>query len=908
MWWRRRDADDFADEVASHLEHEEARLRATGMSPDAARREARRAFGNPTRSVERVRDAARWRLAGTLWQDARYAARLMRRGPGFTATATLVLSLGIGVNTALFSIVNALFFTPLPVERPEELVYFYSVNEWGVPRNFMSPDQVSFFREQGQDILEFSSHWPVGWRLSADDETSVVYGEFVDPNYFDILGVRTALGRTLGPAEDDPSNPELAAVISHDLWTRRFRAAPDILGKEIRLDQKFFRIVGVAEPGFEGLTDPLNPRHFWVTGTQYTGRSRQPADGPFARMKPEVTFEDVKAFVAAKTPLLREILLARAMDRPGDYYERYRQQIRASSFRVEHATDVVDPRDPDSTLIPPAMLAALSSVVGLVLLIASANIAGLLLARGVTRTGEVAVRRAMGAGGARLARQLVTESVLLTTLGGALGLAVAWNLVELFTRLTPSRFAFDVALDWRVLAFAALVCVVTGVLVGLAPALQALRVNVLEALGSGIVGSRTARGSIRRWVVIPQIGLSLVLLLVAGVHVRALMGIELTDRGYQTSDGFVVSIGRWEPRIDVFARAQMTPEERRQQQEDGARKVRDFNRNVLQRVADLPGVSSVAIAASLPHSSYAPSLRPLATQLPLSGATPAEAGAIRSVVSDAYFDVMDMTLVRGRPFDSRDSLYRPKVAIVSESLERELGRGVPLIGRHVGFQDAQDGNVEWLEVIGVVGDVRPVLDDRPPLPVVYVSLMQQWQGTARNLIVRGYGGDATALADPVKRAVIGADAFAEAYEARTMEQVVGEILYPRRLAAGILATAGLIGMALASIGLYGVVSFSVARRRREIGIRSTLGAGRRDILALILREGAVVAGVGCGAGLALGVLALRLTAGLIPDLPTVDVLAFVAVPAALVLVVLAACYVPARRAARVDPAEVLRSL
>jgi ABC-type antimicrobial peptide transport system permease subunit len=201
-----------------------------------------------------------------------------------------------------------------------------------------------------------------------------------------------------------------------------------------------------------------------------------------------------------------------------------------------------------------------------------------------------------------------------------------------------------------------------------------------------------------------------------------------------------------------------------------------------------------------------------------------------------------------------------------------------------------------------------VLDDRPPLPVVYVSLMQQWQGTARNLIVRGYGGDATALADPVKRAVVGADAFAEAYGARTMEQIVAEILYPRRLAAGILGTAGVIGLTLASIGLYGVVSFSVARRRREIGIRATLGASRRDILALILREGAVVAGIGCAAGLALGVLALRLTAGLIPDLPTVDVLAFVAVPAALTLVVLAACYVPARRAARVDPAEVLRSL
>ena len=848
-----------------------------------------------------------------LVHDIRYALRLMRRGPGFTATAILVLSLGIGVNTALFSIVNALFFKPLPVERPEELVYFYEVSQYGVARHYFQPDHAQYLEEPGRDTFELGNSWQLTVPFSADEETTLVSGEHVSSNYFALLGVAPALGRVLGPEEGDPSSPDLAMVISHRLWMRRFGGADDALGKEVRLSDQFFRmffrIVGVAPPGFDGLSSPVSPTDFWVTYTQRTGQPESWfAQGPFARLKAGTSLDTLRAFLAAKTPLLREVLLARAIDRPGDYYDRYRQSVRALSFRVERATDVVDPRDPDSTLIPPAMLAALSSVVGLVLLIASANIAGLLLARGVTRTGEVAVRRAMGAGGARLARQLVTESVLLTTLGGALGLAVAWNLVELFTRLTPSRFAFDVALDWRVLAFAALVCVVTGVLVGLAPALQALRVNVLEALGSGIVGSRTARGSIRRWVVIPQIGLSLVLLLVAGVHVRALVGIELTDRGYQTSDGFVVSIGRWEPRIDVFTRAQMTPEERRQQQEDDARKVRDFNRNVLQRVTDLPGVSRVAIAASLPHASYTPSLRPLATQLPLSGTAPAEAGAIRSVVSDDYFDVMDMTLLRGRPFDGRDSLYRPKVAIVSESLERELGRGVPLIGRHVGFQDAQDGNVEWLEVIGVVNDVRPVLDDRPPLPVAYVSLMQQWRGTARNLIVRGYGGDATALADPVKRAVVGADAFAEAYEARTMEQIVAEMGYPGRLAAGILGTAGVIGLTLASIGLYGVVSFSVARRRREIGIRATLGASRRDILALILREGAVVAGIGCAAGLALGVLALRLTAGLIPDLPTVDVLAFVAVPAALTLVVLAACYVPARRAARVDPAEVLRSL
>ena len=907
MWWRRRDADDFADEVASHLEHEEARLRAAGMSPDAARREARRVFGNPTRSVERVRDAAQWRLASTLWQDARYALRLMRRAPGFTATAILVLSLGIGVNTALFSIVNALFFTPLPVERPEELVYFYTVNEAGQVMPELLGPSLEVVTERGAELLEFSSHMRTRQPLTIDDETEVTTGYLIHHSYSELLGASPALGRGL-LASDDLASPEKVMVISHDLWVRRFDSRPDVLGTEVRVQSDFFQIVGVMPEGFVGLSSPLEPAEYWVTYTQARNRPRDDyRSGPIARMKPGVTFEQVRAFLAAQVPEMK----ARAKERLASITDVARRErllatTDRTSFEVHRATDVVDPFEPRDRLLPPGMLAGLTSVVGLVLLIATANIAGLLLARGVTRTGELAVRRALGAGGVRLSRQLLVESVVLACAGGVLGLGLAWNLVALFSSTVPERLAFDVTLDWRVLVFAAVACVATGVVVGLAPALQALRVNVLDALGGGIVGSRTARGSIRRWVVIPQIGLSFVLLLVAAVHVRSLLDIEEASTGYQTTDGMVVQIGRWEPRPSSLTGPRMTVAERQQWNEEEARRVREFNRNVLDRVGALPNVSRAAIAASLPLRASLSQLASIMAKSDYDTGGRASASAWRSVVSHDYFEVMDMTLLAGRAFDDRDSLYRSKVALVSASLQQVLGRN--LIGESIGFVETQQGrDVEWLEVIGVVNDVLPVLQDQPARPRVYVPLLQQWRGSALYLLVQG-AGDRQALARDVKRAVVASDTYAEVYGVQAMTQVVDEILYPRRLAAGILATAGLIGLTLASIGLYGVVSFSVARRRREIGIRATLGASRRDILALILREGVVVAAIGCAAGLALGVLALRLTAGLIPDLPTVDVLAFVGVPAALTLVVLAACYIPARRAARVDPADVLRSL
>jgi predicted permease len=417
------------------------------------------------------------------------------------------------------------------------------------------------------------------------------------------------------------------------------------------------------------------------------------------------------------------------------------------------------------------------------------------------------------------------------------------------------------------------------------------------------------RTRLRHGIVIPQVALSLVLLLVAAVHVRALLAIERADPGYRTEGSIVFTIGRWEPREPFGARAGRTREEAQQAQEKEAATIRAFNRAVLERVGSLPQVDAYAIAAGLPVSSGYASLESVITQDAYNAGEAPRGSAMKTVVSDGYFDAMGMRLLRGRTFDARDAPYEQfgrHAAVISESVARALWPAGDALGQSLSFlSDSPGQQIHWLEVIGIVNDVRPVLHEDVARPRVYVSLGQQWRGSARSLVVRGRGDQAALIRD-VKAAVVGADAFAEVSRVQTMEQVVGEILYPRRIAAAVLTAAGLIGLLLASIGLYGVMAYSTAQRMREIGIRATLGAERRDIIGLVLREGAIIMAAATAAGFAIALLALRATSNLLPDLPAVDVLSFIAVPAALAAIIGTACVIPARRAASVDPAQVLR--
>ncbi|HEX5215629.1 MAG TPA: ADOP family duplicated permease [Vicinamibacterales bacterium] len=837
--------------------------------------------------------------ADSLVQDLRHGLRLMRRNPGFSMTAALVLSLGIGVNTALFSIVNSVFFRDRHVPQPENIVLLYAEN---LSRELMPLMLTGTGNEEmllNEKLADYSATWVLTVPVAVGDDAESTRGEMVNANYFDVLAVAPEMGRGFRAEEDDPSNTEYSIVVSDVFWRTRLNGDPNAIGRQIRVSDKFYRVVGVTPPQFGGVSDYLLPSHFWVTRAQF--RWGTTSAGYFGRLKPGVTFKQFQAFVLAQTPAYRE---ARVRGLKPDTREQFKEWQKYGRLPVYRWTDVAYPRNPTAQVIPPRILTALATVVALILVIAAANIAGLLLARGVTRTSEVAVRRALGADGSRLMRQLLTESVLLACAGGALGAIVASALVVLFRTFAPPALSIDVHVDSRVLLFAIILCVGAGVMVGIAPALQAARVNVLEALGAGIAGARRVRTRLRHGIVVPQIALSLVLLVVAAIHVRSLLDIELNNLGYRTDGNVVLSISRWEPSVPPAFRP--TGDDRVRAENELSARIRAFNRGILARLADIPNVTNFAIAGWLPFWSFRGDLSPVISQEALLSGEPARIGAFAPIVSDGYFDVMGMRLLRGRTFDDRDTYGGRPVTVISERLAARLWPTGDPIGKRVALQPSSTSQrITWLEVIGVVNEVDPVLDDAGERPMMYTSLLQQWRGTAGNLIVRGAGNQAE-LIKAVKAAVVGADAFAEVTRVQTMRQMVAEILYPRRVAAAILLTAGVIGLALACIGLYGVMSYSIAQRRREIGIRATLGADRGDIIRLVLREGAVVTVLGIAAGGALTFAALRLSANALPGVPVLDVISFVTVPFVLVSIVVAACLVPAFRAANADPANVLR--
>jgi putative ABC transport system permease protein len=830
-----------------------------------------------------------------VWLDVRHGVRALRRSPGFSAVAILVLGLGIGVNTAAFTVVNALFFKPLPVKAPEELVYVYQTQPKYGQVAVTSFRDVEYLEQHSAVLAEVGAHWGRSVLFAADGETETLRGEHVSANYFDLLGIQAPLGRTFVPEDGELSSTEPAVVISDEWWRHRFKSDRSIVGKRVRLDNKEFTVVGVAPSGFVGLSDPWKPSRYWVTSAQFSGVDYvRFGVGVFGRIRPGLTFEQ------ARSGLVGEF-------RPKDDAEN--ERLRASGWGAKQriilpVSDVRTPYDPRAEVVPARLVSAVTMVVAIVFLIAVANIAGVLMARGVARAPELAARRALGASAGRLVRQLLTESVLVSLLGGLAGLIVAWLLMGFYRAYTPDRYVVDITLDMRVMLFAVATCVAAGMLIGLAPAWQARSVDILSSLGRG-AGAGTTKRTRRRFrygIVIPQVGLALALLVVAGVHVRTLRAIEHDDLGYAVDDRIRISAGYWSP--------DQPGELLSHHPEDAAKRAersREFYRKVFDSVRNVPGADGVAITDRLPVYSATTPPTWLSEDQYLSGTSDVAPAGLASV-SPGYFRTMGMHLVRGRDFDDRDVLNSVHTAVVSEGFAQRMWPGRDPIGQRLAAYspDNPDKKLEWLEVTGLVNEVDPILHDRGESPFVYVALGQRWQPGYLSVVGWGHG-DQAALVQSIKRAVIGADTFAQVSDVRTLKQIVGEILYPRRTAAGILVVCGFVGLLLASIGLYGVVSYSVAQRTREIGVRIALGADRRLIAGLVLREAAAVTGIGALLGFGLSAFALRATATLVGPVPTSDALVFLLVPAVVGAVVLLGCYVPARRAATADPVEALRT-
>jgi putative ABC transport system permease protein len=836
-----------------------------------------------------------------MWQDFRHAARTLRKHRGFVLLATLVLALGFGLNTAIFTIVRVLLYKPFPVAASHELVSIYQV----LPKQPGRPTVLhtlifDFLKNHNETFTDLTAHWGNSHSLRANDRTEVVNAEWVLSNYFSVLGVEAALGRTLLPPEDDVANTARAVVISHALWARLFRSDPAILGKRIDIGwgstYVAYTVVGVMEPGFQGVSDPWKPTQLWITMAQAREQPERLWSGTaIARLKQGVDLEQAKAIVALHG---RQWFYSQPDPRP-EYEPR---------FVVYRTNDVRIPFDPSAELIPRRLAAAMTLVVAVVLLVAATNIAGILMARGIGRSGEIAVRRVLGAGPLRIVRELLAESVLLAVLGASGGLLLGMWLLSAFNSLSPARFAMDVKFDGVVVLFTAAVCLLAGILVGIAPASQAATRDVMPSLaGSGAVQTKRIKRGFRHAITLPQIGGSLVLLLIAAVYVRALLTAEFANRGYEPQNLLVATpILRTQPG-EQPTRGMRGPSAA-VLEERYALRARRFYDRLLEHLRVIPGIEHVAIANSLPLNE--PAERPNWSVLSQdAAASDARQGPEieRASVSPGYFRTMRMTVLSGREFDELDTRRSPKVVIVSAAAAQRMWPGRDAINQTLTVINHWSPNDkrEWFDVVGVVSDVRPILHDARTRPFVYFPLSQESQPASIFLLLRSLGDSRTAMT-AVQEAVARADSLSDVIHIRTMAQMAGEILYPRRVAGAILSVSTAVALLLAVVGVYGVVSYSVAQRSGEIGIRMTLGASRHDIIRLVLREGAAVATLGGLAGIVGGWMAIRVTASNYLSLPNIDILTFLIAPLLLTAVVLFACYLPARRAASVEPMDVLR--
>jgi predicted permease len=901
---RRRAHREADEELQFHLEHEIAANLARGMTGEEARRVALRDLGGLTQTREAVREVrASW--GEGLLQDLRYSCASLRRSPVFTATAIGVLALAIAVTSGAFAIVNAVFFRDRGVAQPADLVHIYQVLPRYGQTAILGEPYIELFGRSSDVFEGLAGYWAIPMSVARAGTFGLLQGELVTPNYFDVLGVRPILGRTFGPAEGDPATTEFAAVISHDLWIREFSAAQDVIGRHLEVgsdhdEPRTFTIVGVAAEHFRGLSSPWNPTRFWVPVRQYWGTTRPGIGlGVVGRLQEGVTAEPALAALAVP------------------YQQWWSDRMKASSgfvrapgapvrqgpnpLRILPFDDVRIPLDPDAEIIPRRLALGVALVVALVLAVAVANIAGIMRARGLSRMGELAVRRALGAGLWRTVRQLTVESLLLSLAAGAVGLLLGIWLVAFYRAFTPDRLLVPVTIDVPVVVFTLVLAAGVAIIVALVPALQAVKVNVVAAFAGGPGTTPRTRSRLRHGIVVPQIAVTALLLVAALVHVRALAAVEAVDTGYRVDEIHILRVGLqskllWTPGTPPSASAR----------EREAERARGFYTLLAQRLDAVPGVRAAAVASDLPTRDRGSGDQPAEYVARDSGGPTGGALASSMEVSAGYFQTLGIPLIGGRDFEASDIRGAEPVGIVSRAVERQLWPNGSAIGKSIAVV-RDDGQFNWLTVVGVAGDVSPTLRPDSATPMVYVPLLQQWWPSGWNVLLDVGDSDAAAVAATLRAEVTALDPQTDVYSARSLRSLVDEQLYPRRAAATLLLLCGVVGLVLAGIGLYAVVSYSIVLRLREMAIRVAIGATGRDVARLVLREAAVVATIGLFVGLPASVSALRFASSLLTTVRTWDPLVFVVVSGIIAAMTAGACAVSARRASAVDPVSLLRN-
>ena len=872
---RQRDTviDDIDREMRSHVELQvEANIRA-GMSPAEAREKALRSFGNVNKAVDAAYDVKGGGLFETLAQDIRYGVRMLTKHKAFTAVAVTTLALGIGANTAIFSVVNELLLRPLAYRDPERIVMLWEVTPEGRHQNTTSRGNYRAWRDQSTSFERVAAFTDQRFNLTGNGEPEELSVQFATPELFKVLGVDPLLGRTF-TADDDAPDKSPVAVLGYSLWQRRFGGQTSVIGQPITLNGDKFSIIGVMPPSFQfhikHRSGTGRPAELWSILPMPTGPGA--ADhGRFlsvvGRLKDGVSVE--RAATELRT------IHARLSDEVPEYNKNYTAEV--LPLREQFFGNVRRP------------LWLMLGAVGFVLLIACANVANLLLSLATAREKEIALRAALGARRIRIVRQLLTESLVLAMLGSVLGLAFAWFGIKALILISPRDLVSlqNVGLNLSVLLWTLGVSVLTGIIFGLAPALHISRLNLSDSLKEGGKSEAGQGGGSRRLrsaLVVSEIALAVVLLASAGLLIRSFMRLQQVDRGFNTENILTM----------VVRLPEATYSEDPQ--------IANFFGQALERVRSLPTVRSAGMINFLPlygGLGSATGFKIEGRPEPPPGQGP---GADVRAVDAGYFQTMGIPLLRGRNFSDLELKEARHVILINEALAKKHFPNEDPIGKRLDVN--MFDKPFWAQIIGVVGNVRydSLIDESPPAvyyahPDLAYSFM--------TLVIRT-DGDPAAIAPAVQREIRALDANQPVSDVRTMEQVMSEWVSRSRFNTLLLGIFAALATLLSAVGIFGVMNYSVALRTRELGLRLAIGAQPRQVLLLILRQGLLLTVFGVIVGLAAAFALTRLLSGLLFGVEAVDATTFATISLLLVIVSLLACYLPARRAMRIDPLQALR--
>jgi putative ABC transport system permease protein len=811
-----------------------------------------------------------------LLQDLRYGARMLLKSPGFTLIAVITLALGIGANTAIFSLVNSILLRQLPFRQPERLVWVDSRRPASGKYSFTLPDFIDY-RDQNQSLSGIAAYASWSANLTDQGEPEQLQGLRISANAFELLGVEAVAGRVLAPGDDAPGQQHVA-VLSYGLWRRRFGADPQLVGKKLTLNGASYTVVGVLPPQFffpirirdAELAVPLAPDADPLRGVRTSTNFLR----ALGRLKPGVTREQAEADLTAVAQRLRQQYPVANRQKLGVTLSPLHEEV-VGSFRLA--------------------LWVLLGAVGMVLLITCANLANLALARATGRRREMAIRAALGATRRRLVQQLTTESLLLALFGAGLGLLLAFYGIDLLLALSPATLprTGEVGIDFRVLGFTLTLSLLAGALFGLAPAWQATRVSLNEELkgsGRGASGGKRQNRA-RSLLVASEITLSVVLLAGAGLLIKSFLRLQAVNPGFEAENSLAIRLSL--PKAQYSNRAAVTA----------------FYEKLRPRLESLPGVEAVGFVSALPLSG---TLFSIPFTIEGRGTSPDEAHrADYRAVDAGYFRALKIPLIAGREFNERDAAETPPVALISQNLaRRHWPQGSPL-GARLRINDNNQGP-RPVEVVGVVGDVKHLSLDGEPEPHIYLPVHQahedgmSWLTNTQYWLLRTTV-DPLTLSAAARREIQAVDRNAPASNIRTMEQYLSASVAPRRFNLRLLSIFAVAALILAGAGLYGVISHGVAQRKRELGIRIALGARACDVMKLVTGEGMALAIIGVALGLMAALALTRVMEGLLFGVSATDPLTFMVIALLLMFVALLACYIPARRATKVDPLIALKS-